>query len=128
MIGRLVQKKKLFLAICVLVFLALWVLTLLFATRGDKTILLVLSLVIPFVVYGCLRLSFVICRKIYSLSFMKFMVRFVFVMGLLVMALMFFDFIRSYPNGIAGATGAYIGFFAAALGEEKKNIEAEQGK
>ena len=128
MIGRLVQKKKLFLAICVLVFLALWVLTLLFATRGDKTILLVLSLVIPFVVYGCLRLSFVICRKIYSLSFMKFMVRFVFVMGLLVMALMFFDFIRSYPNGIAGATGAYIGFFAVALSEEKKNIEAEQGK
>ena len=59
---------------------------------------------------------------------MKFMVRFVFVMGLLVMALMFFDFIRSYPNGIAGATGAYIGFFAVALSEEKKNIEAEQGK
>lgn len=128
MIRRLVQKKKLFLAICMLVFLAFWVLTLLFATRGDKTILLVLSLVIPFVAYGGLRLSFAICRKIYSLSFMKFMVRFVFVMGLLVMVLMFSDFIRSYPNGIAGATGAYLGFFAVALDEEKKNMEAEQGK
>ena len=128
MIRRLVQKKNLVLAVCVFVFLVLWVWSLLFASREDKTILLILSLIFPLIAYGGLRLSFVICRKWYSLSFMKFMARFVFVMGLFVMALMIFEFVRGYPNGIAGSTGAYIGFIAVALDEEKKIIEAEKRK
>ena len=50
MLNKLVQKKKYILIICVAILLILWILTLIFGNGEDKIMVLVLSLVLPFVI------------------------------------------------------------------------------
>ena len=58
MLNKLIQKKNLILIIYATVLLVFWILALIFGNREDKLMVLILSLVIPFVVYGFVRLMY----------------------------------------------------------------------
>ena len=58
MINKIIQKKNLILIVYAIVLLALWTVALIFGNREDKVMVLILSLIIPFVVYGFVRLMY----------------------------------------------------------------------
>ena len=58
MINKLIQKKNPILIVYAVVLLAFWVVALIFGNREDKVMVLILSLIIPFVVYGFVRLMY----------------------------------------------------------------------
>ena len=58
MLNILTKKRNPILIIYAAVLLVLWILALIFGNREDKLIVLILSLVIPFVIYGFMRLAY----------------------------------------------------------------------
>ena len=58
MLNKIVQKKNLILIIYAVVLLVLWTVTLIFGNGEDKLLVLILSLIIPFVIYGFVRLMY----------------------------------------------------------------------
>ena len=71
MLNKLVQKKNVVLIVCAAVLLILWTLTLIFGNGEDKIMVLVLSLVLPFVIYGFVRLMFKVVRITAPLKFIR---------------------------------------------------------
>ena len=82
MLHKLVQKKNIILLICAIVLLILWTLTLIFGNGEDKIMVLVLSLLLPFLFYGFVRLMFKIVRMNASLKFIKFGIYFFLIFGI----------------------------------------------
>ena len=72
MLNKLVQKKNVVLIACIAVLLILWTLTLIFGNGEDKTIVLVLSLILPLFIYGMVRLMFKVIRITAPLKFIRF--------------------------------------------------------
>ena len=58
MINKIIQKKNLILIVYAIVLLALWTVALILGNKEDKVMVLILSLIIPFVVYGFVRLMY----------------------------------------------------------------------
>ena len=63
MLKKLAEKRNTLLIVFAVTFLILWALTLIFGNGEDKTFVLVLSLIFPFVIYGAYRLIFKIGGK-----------------------------------------------------------------
>lgn len=120
MLNKLVQKKNVILIVCAAVLLILWVLTLIFGNGEDKTMVLVLSLVLPFVIYGFVRLIFRIVRINAPLEFIKVGVYFFFIMGVLYVIMDITSFAAGFPNGLSPTSTACLGLIIAALDEAKK--------
>ena len=81
MLNKLVQKKNILLIGCVAILLILWTLTLIFGNGEDKMMVLILSLILPFVIYGFVRLMFKVVRINAPLKFIKFGIYFFLIMG-----------------------------------------------
>ena len=125
MLNKLVQKKNVVLIVCAAVLLMLWILTLFFSNEEDKILVLVLSLVLPFVIYGFVRLMFKVVRITAPLKFIKFGVYFFLIMGVLSVAMGVIYFITGFPNGFSPVLSAELGMIIAVLDEAKKNIDIE---
>jgi len=125
MFNKLAQKKNVVLIACIAVFLILWTLTLIFGNGEDKTIVLVLSLILPFFIYGMVRLMFKIVRITAPLKFIKFGIYFFLIMGVLSVAMDVIYFITGFPNGFSPLLSAELGMIIAVLDEAKKNIDIE---
>lgn len=125
MLNKFVQKKKLFLLVCAAVLLILWTLTLIFGNGEDKTMVLVLSLIMPFFVYGLVRLMFKIVRINAPLKFLKFGTYFFFIFGVFGVLMDVMYFITEFPNGLSPVLTAHFGIIIATLDEAKKNIDIE---
>ena len=63
MLNKIIKKKNLILIIYAVILLSLWVVALIFGNREDKVNVLVLSLVMPFIIYGLIRLMYKIIGK-----------------------------------------------------------------
>ena len=75
MLNKVIQKKNLILIIYAIVLLVFWTLTLIFGNAENKVMVLVLSLIIPFVIYGFVRLMYKIVSINASLKVMCFFQR-----------------------------------------------------
>ena len=58
MLNKIIQKKNLILIIYLVVLLAFWTAALIFDNAEDKVMVLILSLIIPFVIYSFVRLMY----------------------------------------------------------------------
>ncbi len=91
----------------------------------DKTFVLILSFVVPVMLYGFMRLLFFIFRKnpmcsprIYDL----FSVLFLCVIAPLFLVTMVCNYVSCFPNGFTPSAGAVVGLVAGVLHANKKRI------
>ena len=126
MLNKIIKKKNLILIIYAVILLSLWVVALIFGNREDKVTVLVLSLVMPFIIYGLIRLMYKIIGK--SCKTMSFFYGFFLLIGSLGTLMMIVEFIRSFPNGLSPSLSALFGLIAATLDSAKKHIENEDNK
>lgn len=117
---KIVQKKSIIFVICVILLLVLCTLTMIFGNGEDKIIVLVLSLTLPFVIYGFVRLMF---KIVGSNAHLKFGVAFFFIGGLLGVFMNLMWFITGFPNGLSPSLGCCLGLIIAVLDEAKKITE-----
>ena len=122
MLNKIIRKKNLILIIYVIVLLVFWVVALMFGNRDDKVMVLVLSLINPFVIYGFLRLMYKIVSINASLKVMCFFYCFFLVGGSLGTIMMFVEFISGFPNGLSPTLGACGALIIATLDSAKKNF------
>ena len=126
MINKIIQKKNLILIVYAIILLAFWTVALIFGNREDKVMVLILSLIIPFVVYGFGR--FMLYRVVSINASFKTMCLFYYfflVGGLLGTFMMFVEFITGFPNGLSPILGACGALIIATLDSAKKTIEFE---
>ena len=125
MLNKLIQKKNLILIIYAAILLVFWILALIFGNREDKMMVLILSLVIPFVIYGFVRLMYKIVSINASLKVMRFFYCFFLMGGSLGTIMMFVEFISGFPNGLSPTLGACGAMIIATLDSAKKTFENE---
>lgn len=125
MLNKLIQKKNIILIILAIILLVLWALTLLFGNGEDKIMVLILSLVLPFIIYGFVRLMFKIVNINASFKVMRFFLWFFLIVGTLGTIIMIVEYITGFPNGLSPTLGACSGLIIAVLDEIKKSIEIE---
>ena len=94
MLNKLIQKKNIILIACAVILLTLWTLTLIFGNGEDKTLVLVLSLILPFVVYGFVRLMYKMMNVCGSPKAMRIFFGFFLIMGTYSMIMMLVEYIR----------------------------------
>jgi hypothetical protein len=128
MLNKVIQKKNLILIIYAIVLLVFWTLALIFCNAENKVTVLVLSLIIPFVVYGFVRLMYKVVSINASFKTMCFFYYFYLVGGLLVTVIMFDEFVARFPNGLSPTLGACGALIIATLDSAKKTIEFESKK
>ena len=128
MLNKIIQKKNLILIIYAIVLLVFWTVALIFGNAENKVMVLVLSLVIPFVIYGFVRLMYKIVSINASFKIMCFFYYFFLIGGLLGTVMMFVEFIGEFPNGLSPTLGALGALIIATLDSAKKNIETESKK
>ena len=123
MLNMLTKKRNPILIIYATVLLVLWILALIFGNREDKLIVLILSLVIPFVIYGFMRLAYKIVSINASRKAMSFFYYFFLVCGLLGAVMTIVEFIGGFPNGLSPTLGAEGALIIATLDSAKKTFE-----
>ena len=123
MLNKLIQKKNLILFIYAVVLLAFGAVTLIFGNREDKVMVLILSLIIPFVVYGFVRLMYKVVSINASFKTMRFFYYFFLIGGLLGTVMMFVEFVAGFPNGLSPTLGACGALIIATLDNAKKSFE-----
>ena len=96
-----------------------------FGNGEDKVMVLVLSLILPLVIYGFVRLMFKIVRINAPLKFIKFGIYFFLIMGVLGVVMDIIHFITGFPNNLSPTLAACLGLIIAVLDEAKKNTEIE---
>ena len=124
MIQKLITRKNLILIIYATVLLVSWILALIFGNREDKLMVLILSLIIPFVVYGFVRLMYKVVHINASLKVMSFFYYFFLAGGLLGTLMMIVEFISGFPNGLSPTLGACGAMIIATLDSAKKTFES----
>ena len=123
MLNKLAQKKNIVLIVCAAILLILWTLTLIFGNGEDKVMVLVLSLILPLVIYGFVRLMFKIVRINAPLKFIKFGIYFFLIMGALGVVMDIIHFIIGFPNGLSPTLAACLGLIIAVLDGVNKNTK-----
>ena len=128
MLNKLIQKKNLILIIYVVVLLAFWTVALIFGNREDNVMVLILSLIIPFVVYGLVQLMYRVVSINASFKTMCFFYYFFLIGGSFGTVMMFVEFVAGFPNGLSPTLGACGALIIATLDSAKKTIEFESKK
>ena len=128
MLNKIVQKKKLILIIYAVILLVFWIVALIFGNAEDKVMVLILSLIIPFVIYGFVRLMYKVVSINASFKIMCFFYYFFLIGGILGTVMMFVEFIGGFPNGLSPVLGACVALIIATLDSANKNIETESKK
>ena len=123
MLNKIIQKKNPILIVYAVVLLAFWAVTLIFGNREDKVMVLILSLIIPFVVYGFVRLMYKVVSINASFKTMRFFYCFFLIGGLLGTVMLFVEFVAGFPNGLSPTLGACGALIIATLDSAKKSFE-----
>lgn len=122
MLNKLIQKRNIILIIFAILFFALWTLTLIFCNSADKSELLILSIIMPFVVYGFVRLMYKIVKINAPLKIMRVFYGIFLINGAIITLSMIVEFIKWFPNGFTIAFGVSGAVIIATLDDAKKNI------
>lgn len=128
MLNKLVRKKNIIIIAYVIVLLSLWVMSLVWGNREDKTMVLVLSLITPFMVYGFVRLLYKVVNTNASPKVMRFFYWLFLAGGTLGIIMMIVEYVNGFPNGLSPTLGACGGMIAATLDKAKKNIEPDANR
>ena len=123
MLNKIIQKKNLILIIYAAFLLVFWTLALIFGNREDKLMVLILSLVTPFVIYGFVRLMYKIVSINASLKAMSFFYHFFLAVGAFATVMMIVEFVGGFPNGLSPTLGACGAMIVATLDSAKKTFE-----
>ena len=123
MLNKVIQKKNLILIIYAIVLFVFWTLALIFGNAENKVMVLVLSLVIPFVIYGFVRLMYRVVSINASFKTMCFFYYFFLIGGSLGTVMMFVEFVAGFPNGLSPTLGACGALIIATLDNAKKSFE-----
>ena len=123
MLNKIIQKKNPILIVYAVVLLAFGAVTLIFGNREDKVMVLILSLIIPFVVYGFVRLMYKVVSINASFKTMRFFYYFFLIGGLLGTVMMFVEFVAGFPNGLSPTLDACGALIIATLDNAKKSFE-----
>ena len=121
MLDKLIQKKNIILIVCATVLFVILTLTLIFGDGEDKIKILVLSLILPFVVYGFVRLMYKIVSINAPSKVMSFFFYFFLIVGTIGTIVMTVRFITDFPNGLSPTLGACEGLIIATLDKAKKS-------
>lgn len=124
MFGKLIEKRRMFFIVLVAVLMIPWTVTLIFASGADKVKILILSLVLPIVIYGFMRLLFGAVAVNAPQKFIKFMLLFFIIAGILCVCVGIVYFITDFPNGLSPSFASCLGMIQAALDEAKKRLQA----
>ena len=122
MLNKIVQKKNLILIIYAVILLTSWTIALIFGNAEDKLMVLVLSLVIPFIIYGFVRLMYKVISINASFKAMCFFYYFFLIAGLIGTVMMLVEFIDGFPNGLSPTLSACGALVIATLDSAKRNI------
>ena len=120
MLERLAKKRNIILIGLVPIYLVLWVLTLVFGNREDKIVVLVLSVIMPFVLYGFMRLMLKVVGYNAPLKVIKLMFAFFLIVGAFMTVMGVIEFISGYPNGLSPFFATCIGMITGILDEINK--------
>lgn len=123
MLNKIIQKKNLIMIIYAVVLLIFWIVTLIWGNAEDKMIVLILSLIIPFVIYSFMLLTYKIVSINAPIKVMRFFYYFFLIGGVLGIAMLTFEFIGGFPNGLSPTLGACGALIISTLDSAKKNIE-----
>ena len=128
MLNKIVQKKNLILIIYTIVLIAFWIVALIFGNTENKMLILVLSLILPFVIYGFVRLMYKIVSINASFKIMYFFYYFFLIIGWIGTVMVIAKFINGFPNGFSPTLGVCGALITATLDSAKKNIEFGSNK
>ena len=123
MLNKIIQKKNPILIVYAVVLLAFWTVALIFGNGEDKVMVLVLSLVIPFVMYGLVRLMYKVVSINASFKTMRFFYYLFLIVGLFGTVMMFVEFVAGFPNGLSPTLGACGALIIATLDSAKKSFK-----
>ena len=123
MLNKVIQKKNLILIIYAIVLFVFWTLALIFGNAENKVMVLVLSLIIPFVIYGFVRLMYRVVSINASFKTMCFFYYFFLIGGSLGTVMMFVEFVAGFPNGLSPTLGACGALIIATIDNAKKSFE-----
>ena len=123
MLNKIIQKKNLILIVYAVVLLAFWTVALILGNSEDKVMVLILSLIIPFVVYGFVRLMYKVVSINASFKAMCFFYYFFLIGGLLGTVMMFVEFVAGFPNGLSPTLGACGALILATLDSATKSFK-----
>ncbi len=121
--NKLIKNKNIILIVFIIVFFVPWTLTLIFSNGADKVELLILSLIMPLVVYGFMRLNYKIMKSNASDKIMRIFYYFFLINGALILISMIVEFIKRFPNGFTIAFGVCQAVIIATIDDAKKNIK-----
>ena len=122
MLNKLIEKKNVIVITFSALFLAQWILTLLFMDREDKVMLLILSAVLPVVIYGWMRLLYIIIGMYAPQSYMRFFIYAFLTMFFAAAVVLTVQFIAGFPDGFAIAFGISEACIIATLDEANKRL------
>lgn len=128
MLNKLIQKRNLILIVYASVLLIFWMVALFFGDEEDKIKIHILSLIIPFIVYGFVRLMYKVVSINAPLKILCLFYYFFLVGGFLGTAMMCVQFIGEFPNGLSPFLGACGALIISTLDNAKKMIEFENKK
>ena len=128
MLNKLIEKRNQILIIYVAFLIAFLAVTLFIGNAEDKLQILIISLIIPFVVYGFVRLMYKVVSINASPKVMSFFYCFFLAVGVFATVMMIVEFIGGFPNGLSPTLGACGAMIIATLDSAKKTIEFESKK
>lgn len=128
MLKNLVAKRRPIAIVLAGILLVLWVLYWIFGSSENKVTLLVLTPVMPYVIYGFMRLLFKVCMINAPWKYMKFLIYFFLIMATFIGIMDMISFITDFPNGLSPSLAACFGVMIAVLDEARKGIESNESK
>lgn len=117
MLKKLYRKRKLIALILAAMLLFAWLTYLIFGNEGNKLTNLILTPILPFLVYIFMRLVFKVIRTTASPGILEMFLRFFFIVGSLGALIMTIGFILSFPNSLSPSLGGCMGMIIAAISE-----------
>jgi len=126
MFNKIIQKRKMLMAVLAAIFLVLWTLTMVCGNAENKEKILVLSLVLPAVVYGFVSLLYRLVKSNASQRLMRVFFWVFLIAGTLGTIVMITEFIVGFPNGLSPTLGALGGLIMATIHNAAKWTSAEK--
>lgn len=117
---KIFEKRNLVLIIGAIIALIPLVLYLILSSGEDKLLMLVLSLVLPLIIYGFIRLLGKIVRPHAPASALKIGTYFFMIAGMIGALVCLVAFVTNFPNGFSPGITVCFALALAALDEAKK--------
>ena len=120
-------KARIWIWICAVIYnIVLWALYLALGAGGGKVVLLILSAIMPFLIYGMFRLAYLLLGLFIPFKVMKVFYYIFLGVGTLGSIAMLVNFIAYFPNGYTAAIGVLTAITLATLDRAKKAIKKQK--